>query len=506
MILSAAIAGLALAAGIAGSAGAWPASSPWPMFQGDPQHTGRSAYSGPSSPVLKWSFRLEGYPGSPAIGPDGTIYLPTGMLGQDTVGYLYAINPNGTQKWRYRFAGLPSSTAPAVASDGTIYVHTNGDEGNEVAIEKLYALRPDGTLKWLFKPNGDLGSFTSHIQSSPAIGADGSVYVGSMNTYFYAVDPNGTKKWSDSPSTSSITSSPAIAPDGTIYCLDAAATLRAYYPGGGIKWTLSLDTVSGGDGSPSIGPDGTIYVATSGSSKLHAVRPTGTVKWSKVIGSSCLATPAVTTGGTVYINDDGLYALGSDGTTRWKYGSDVLSSSVSPVISRDGTIYWREAWEFHAVTATGGKKWTIDLPSTDSAGLDPAPAIAADGTLYVPQPDVFDDSNQYLKAYFTRSACKVRMTLGGVRRGVLKYRRAFTAKGKVTSANLSATKAKLALQRKKGTKWVKVKIVSRTLSATKTYRWKYKPTRKGTYRIRATVAQTATNKAAATKWKTFKVR
>jgi hypothetical protein len=106
----------------------------------------------------------------------------------------------------------------------------------------------------------------------------------------------------------------------------------------------------------------------------------------------------------------------------------------------------------------------------------------------------------------TRSSCKVTMTLSGLRRGVLKFRRKFTAKGRVTSANLSATKAKLTLQRKRGKKWVKVKIVSRTLTSTDAYSWKYKPARKGTYRIRATVAMTATNKAGATKWRTFKVR
>ena len=105
-----------------------------------------------------------------------------------------------------------------------------------------------------------------------------------------------------------------------------------------------------------------------------------------------------------------------------------------------------------------------------------------------------------------QAPCKVTMTLSGLRRGVLKFRRKVTVKGKVTSANLSATKAKLTLQRKEGRKWVKVKIVSRTLTSTHAYSWKYKPTRKGTYRIRATVAMTATNKAGATKWRTFKVR
>jgi outer membrane protein assembly factor BamB len=140
-------------------------NSPWPMFQHDLQHTGRSFYSGPQSPTLKWQFQVAGLPGSPAIGSDGTIYLPTGVPYDDITGYLYAVNPDGTLKWRFQFAGLPASTAPAIAADGTIYVHMNGDEGNIVAIEKLYAVNPDGTLKWIFLPNGIYGSFTSEVQS-----------------------------------------------------------------------------------------------------------------------------------------------------------------------------------------------------------------------------------------------------------------------------------------------------------------------------------------------------
>jgi hypothetical protein len=50
---------------------------------------------------------------------------------------------------------------------------------------------------------------------SPAIGADGTIYVGSSGNNFYAINPDGTEKWHLSISDSS--SSPAIGADGTIY-------------------------------------------------------------------------------------------------------------------------------------------------------------------------------------------------------------------------------------------------------------------------------------------------
>jgi outer membrane protein assembly factor BamB len=52
----------------------------------------------------------------------------------------------------------------------------------------LYAINPDGTLKWRY------GTY-SYVHSSPAIGSDGTIYVGSWDNYLYAINPNGTLKW-----------------------------------------------------------------------------------------------------------------------------------------------------------------------------------------------------------------------------------------------------------------------------------------------------------------------
>ena len=44
------------------------------------------------------------------------------------------------------------------------------------------------------------------------------------------------------------------------------------------------------------------------------------------------------------------------------------------------------------------------------------------------------------------------------------------------------------------------------IGATGAYSWKYKPAKKGAYRMQATIAATATNTAAVTKWCSFKVK
>ena len=91
----------------------------------------------------------------------------------------------GTQKWAFQ-TGDRVISSPAIGPDGTIYVGSND--------KKLYAINPNGTRKWAFSTGGV-------VKSSPAIGPDGTIYVGSYNildpynTKLYAINPNGTRKW-----------------------------------------------------------------------------------------------------------------------------------------------------------------------------------------------------------------------------------------------------------------------------------------------------------------------
>ena len=146
------------------------AGTPWPMFGRNIQHTGRSPYTGPDIPVLRWSFATDGaVSSSPAIGADSTIYVGS------SDNRLYAINPDGTLKWSLLKDGDWESS-PAIGGDGTIYVGSSDGD--------LYAIKPDGNLKWRFILGGA-------IESSPAIGGDGTIYVGSSDGDLYAIDPGG---------------------------------------------------------------------------------------------------------------------------------------------------------------------------------------------------------------------------------------------------------------------------------------------------------------------------
>jgi len=157
------------------------------------------------------------------------------------------------------------TSSPAIGYDGTVYVGSN-DFG-------VYAVDgKTGALKWSYATSGTVGS-------SPAIGSNGTVYVGSFDSKVYALDgTTGVLKWSY-PTGASISSSPAIADDGTVYIGSNSLLVYALNGGSGvgIKWTRFMNSPI--FSAPAIGDDGTIFVATY-DGKLWALDgATGTPKW-----------------------------------------------------------------------------------------------------------------------------------------------------------------------------------------------------------------------------------
>ena len=87
----------------------------------------------------------------------------------------------GTVLWEFKTGGYVNSS-PAIGSDGTVYVGSNDD--------KLYAINGKSGVKlWEFETGDD-------VRSSPAIGSDGTVYVGSEDDKLYAIktDSKGPAK------------------------------------------------------------------------------------------------------------------------------------------------------------------------------------------------------------------------------------------------------------------------------------------------------------------------
>jgi hypothetical protein len=100
----------------------------------------------------------------------------------------------------------------------------------------------------------------------------------------------------------------------------------------------------------------------------------------------------------------------------------------------------------------------------------------------------------------------VSLKLGGLKRGSVKLGKSVTATGTVTPTSLAGSKVTLTAQLKKGAKWVKAKTFQAAINSTGVYSWKYKPAKKGAYRMQAVIAASPTSAAATTKWLAFKVK
>jgi outer membrane protein assembly factor BamB len=259
---------------------------------------------------LKWKYKLDGWIWStPAIGDDGTIYVGDGFGHK-----LQAINPNGTRKWKF-------------SAGGTIY-SSKGD---------IIAVNPNGTEKWRYTTD-------YWIVSDPAIGDDGTIYIGSCDDYLYAMYPNGTLRWRFKTG-DWVKAHPSIADDGTIYFGSFDGHLYALYQNGTMKW--KFNNPGSGCVAAVIAEDGTLYL---GGDKLYAIYPDGTLKWSFDLGNMRYvghSTPAIAADGTIFVgvcigqgSGGELIAINPDGTERWRSGN-ICNEWIgsSPCIGSDGTVY-----------------------------------------------------------------------------------------------------------------------------------------------------------------------
>ena len=361
-----------------------PIDSPWPMKCHDTRHTGKSPYGTASNNgVEMWRFETDGWiEDNPTIDCDGTIYF--GGSYDSLPEYLYAINPDGTLKWRCQLDGLIWGSSPAINKEGTIYIGTWGGY--------LFAINSDGAEKWRFYAQGT-------IASSPAIGKDGTIYFGTMRGFdkgdIYAVNPDGTEKWHYT-TDYYITSDPAIGEDGTVYIGSGDTYLYAMNADGTLQWRFKTGHYI--KGPPSIDDDGTIYVG-SYDDYLYALYPDGSPKWKYKLKYGTETNPSIGPDGTIYVGDDKLYAVNQDGTLKWTFdlGLDRHIHQSSPAISADGTIFVGTiigegaGGEIIAINSDGTEKWRSYKIADE--WVQSSPSIGEDGTVYIGSSSLVDGNS-----------------------------------------------------------------------------------------------------------------
>ncbi len=279
--------------------------------------------------------------GLPALGEAGTVYAGAAS---PTKEMFYAFDRYGRIRWAYHVEFHVIESSPIVGPDGTIYVAASNPQ---TAGGALVALNPDGSERWRY----DVGS---RLPFTPTLGPDGAVYVGAANGNLYAVNPDGSRKWQVA--LGAVTSSAALGDDGTIY-LGTGASYQALNPADGSAiWTLPLADGEA-QSTPALGPGGRIYLSAN-NDELYAHNPDGTRAWAfaaeqegqrEVHFSSSVTVDGarVLYAGT---REGELFAVNPDGTLRWRVylpeGGIVI---VGPAIGADGTLYVGAGSNLYAV-------------------------------------------------------------------------------------------------------------------------------------------------------------
>jgi outer membrane protein assembly factor BamB len=214
----------------------------------------------------------------------------------------------------------------------------------------------------------------ARVFASPVVGNDGTVYVGSLDGQFVALNPDGSLKWRYAAG-QKIYPSALIAGSSIIFGTHqrelVSLSLR-----GQPRWKLPLQDVV--DASATLGPDGRVYVVANGA---YAVDLLGRLHWHKPTADHVRSAPVIHPARLVIIGttEGSLIALRADGSVAW---SVQLRGAIEGAASVDdeGFIYTGTGrGEIVQVDQTGAIRWRFETGDEVRA----TPAIARDGTIVV---------------------------------------------------------------------------------------------------------------------------
>ena len=232
---------------------------------------------------FKWVFAISQitYGGGALVAPDGTIYQ---CVRNATINNVYAINPNGTQKWAVKLDAAIGAF-PALSADGVLYCLTNKST--------LYALdASSGAIKWQQSLDGATGS-------AVAIDKAGNVYAGT-SAAIYSFKPNKEQNWKLEEV--NVTEQATFAlKDQVLYAtLKNGGLVAVDMTNGTKKWTYP--TTKGDAYFPIADKNGNVYFTEKGSQTVHAVNASGSKISEKNVGNNLnYSGGALSTDGILYI-------------------------------------------------------------------------------------------------------------------------------------------------------------------------------------------------------------
>ncbi|UCG42878.1 MAG: PQQ-binding-like beta-propeller repeat protein [candidate division WOR-3 bacterium] len=270
-------------------------------------------------------------------------------LGDDEHGIVCHATATGTLVWH--LDSVMCEGTPAIGPDGALYV-TCPDRGT---LSKVVDDGESAHVEWSLLLTGEEGTSTG-----ATIGPDGTVYVAAgklwdEHTRLFAVNPDGSIRWQDSTTIDrqQYEMPPVFDSEGRILFAGEEAGIYCFYPDGSLAWHQR--DIRPGECGMAVAADNSIYVSGE-SGHIHRITPDGELDWtSDYWCGDDENTPALASNGTIFVHspeDDALFALSPTGTVLWQcwmYDSIVGDEPrprpqyegycPSPVVAPDGNIY-----------------------------------------------------------------------------------------------------------------------------------------------------------------------
>ncbi len=293
----------------------------------------------------------------------------------------------GDTAWNFQ-TGKGVFSTPVIDGAGTIYVGS--------ADHVFYALDRRGRICWKYR-TGEIIDSAGLLLPPEGEKYPASVIVPSGDGYLYRLAcGTGEVLWTFDARVSPRASfnnwfegNVALGTDGTIYAGNTNFNYYAISQDANLKWTYQ--TGANAWSCAAIGNGGNIFWG-SNDTFIHAVQPDGSPLWKRRTLGFIAASAAVGTDGTVYIGsyDSNLYALNPDtGRVIWKfrtqdhiYGSAALGINANGETAR---VYIGSTdGSMYALSTTGELIWRYDTgaPIRSSAVLGRAPESGDDWILY----------------------------------------------------------------------------------------------------------------------------
>ncbi|RKX52736.1 MAG: hypothetical protein DRP50_06945 [Thermotoga sp.] len=353
---------------------------PWPMYRCNPQHTGRSMYSGPQNPTLKWKVKVEGGIRWIVVDKDENVYVDTIVEEKDWKVRTYETRiykiRDGEIIWKQSFKGKKSK-----GGQKNTFLVLGSDELYTSINNTIYAIDME---------SGEKGLLLS-LQGSEIIGLtpldDGNLCFTTSDPYMiYIVDPKGKVKWKFRGQSSWGIRFPAIDEEGRIYTADRWEGYRKhkYKEYSGKVYVLTPEEGKSCTSKPFKFVRNE-YVKEYDFDEVRK-RESVTLPWSIIVYEDILYGNR-----TIYISAWGGITSTSDGKKVWRYQFDLRGANGwwegwapclrRTVVGSDGTVYAIYGGYLIAINRKGEEKW---IKSDAYGGL----VMDKDDVMYIDRDDV----------------------------------------------------------------------------------------------------------------------